>query len=269
MKIALTILLFFFHKLLAQVYVVDYIDTNNVAIINVEKGFIRYDLNNDARSHGVWRKTNKGNVIESSLYFKNSDYLIFRYKIYTDSSITYREYYKDGKLKSEIEKSPILSVDTWRQGDDTLLTPKVNILYIEARNGIYKSFYANGKLEQSGRYFSDTIADELKLGKWYYFYENGKIRVSMNYTIKQYTSLLDGLFFQYHPNGELKIKGTYNADLANSQYIDSLWSNQTVINSNAFVGIKDGVWKEYNKEGKLIKETTYKNGKEISTKEFD
>lgn len=103
------------------------------------------------------------------------------------------------------------------------------ITYVNNRpNGPAKTYFENGKLEAEGNWVGTRWT-----GAYTLYYENGNVRQKFNYNAM---GVRDGPQTYYHPNGKVAIE----------------------INMKA--GKEDGVGKEYNTNGELIKETYSTNG---------
>uniref|UniRef100_A0A6A7FXV6 Uncharacterized protein n=1 Tax=Hirondellea gigas TaxID=1518452 RepID=A0A6A7FXV6_9CRUS len=99
--------------------------------------------------------------------------------------------------------------------------------------GLTKSYYENGKLEKVIDYGDKLVATK-KIGVTEY-YQDGKIKSKGQ---MDYCSCLNyGEKTEYYENGQKKIEENFNKK-----------------------GRRDGIFKAYNKEGKLIKEINYKDG---------
>ncbi len=73
------------------------------------------------------------------------------------------------------------------------------------KTGLWKSYYKNGKLETSGKYFNDQ-----PIGEWKSYYENGVLKVAGIYKLKdkpdlfgRFTSIKIGVWTSYDKNGKV------------------------------------------------------------------
>lgn len=139
-------------------------------------------------------------------------------------------------------------------------------------HGLWIKRYRNGNFKEIGEYFCNT-----KKGTWTYFHENGNLMKTETYalpylefittheqpwdTLKN-TYLLQGLYAEYYPNGQLKVEGKY-------EIIEAYSETDTVItfdpdtyveiktpNKGSFwlpKSVKTGVWKWVDENGKLSK----------------
>jgi antitoxin component YwqK of YwqJK toxin-antitoxin module len=96
-------------------------------------------------------------------------------------------------------------------------------------DSVFVQFYKlSGKIDTKG-----FLLDRKRIGKWTYFYPNGKIMSVENYN----NGLLYGAQYIYYPNGKTTEFALY------------------------LEGVKNGITKKYSSKGILIEEVYYKNGK--------
>ncbi len=137
--------------------------------------------------------------------------------------------YENGKLYRIAHYKANLKSGEWKhyRGE------KEQLLYTEhykkdKRTGVYKYYYDNGQLENTG-----YLENGLKTGEWKMYYDNGKLKNTRQYTNDKY----NGKYIDYYKNEQIEEKGNYNN------------------------GIKDGIWISNYENGKLREATPYKNGK--------
>ena len=139
-----------------------------------------------------------------------------------------REYYKNGKLKSETH---------YRLGKETGTTTyyheyyPTKIMEIEMKKGkkngkLIKRYFDN-KIESSSYYKNDLLE-----GKESYFYKNGNPTMEIHYT----KGLKNGPVISWYDNGVVKETGTY----INDRF--------------------DGEWMNYDERGMIIGEGKFENG---------
>ena len=97
---------------------------------------------------------------------------------------------------------------------------------VESKNGDFTSFYKNGIIKSKGKYL-----DNVKEGKWYEYYQNGKILSSIDYING------NGLYTSYYNSGDSLI-------LSLGYYIDEK---------------RNGLWNEYDINHELIRKYYYKD----------
>jgi uncharacterized protein len=162
-----------------------------------------------------------------------------------------RYYYKDGKLKAEI--------------------PYVKGL----EQGLAKDYSPEGEITMLTEYKRGFVIDRQKInrrdkfrfkqGKWFTFYTNGNIKEEGNYRDDK----KDGYFKDYSENGDLISVTKYindikqeeaeevtKLDIQNEYYPDGrIKATATYRN-----GVPEGIRREYNTTGTIIKSMIYKNG---------
>ena len=89
------------------------------------------------------------------------------------------------------------------------------------KNGEFKTYLKNGKLEMSGQ-----IKENLNQGKWTYYYQTGQIESEGTFK----DDLPDGLWKWFYENGNLREEGTY------------------------IKGNREGKWTMYDGDGKIKEE---------------
>lgn len=153
--------------MMAQVSVVDYIDTNVVDKYST-KNSINYELNRYAVEGGEWKYKTENGIKKSVLYFLNyEDFIILRFSTYEDSCIIEKKYFPSGSLKSKISFASFISYDTIEELHDEFALPQVFINEFKVKNGYYLLYHENGKLKELGNYYSNgREAKELKTGEW-------------------------------------------------------------------------------------------------------
>lgn len=254
-NIALIITLFFTYQLFAQK------DT----VIYSPKGFIEYKGQiKDGQKEGLWIKyTSKGKIREKITYLPNNRFKTQVYK-YQDSEILEQEY--EGYLKTDKQ---ILD------GKYLMYFPKgisKEIQYQDGnRIGQSKTYYAEGGIKREENYALGMLN-----GKWVEYYVNGKVKESGNFDKGERI----GKWQEFYENDQLKSEGCYYQSHTEIRYsenvVDSLkktntynnYADETGLSFPIIVYSKDGDWKYYSEQSKLIKEETYKDGKLIDTKEY-
>ena len=107
----------------------------------------------------------------------------------------------------------------------------------------------------------DTVTT-VDYGKMPPVYFSNKVYWERNYDNKnhllfealKYNSCFIGAFINYWDNGKIKTKG---------QYVHNTTTNWNGLQKRGLCSVQDNTWKNYNKEGKLIKTVIYKKGKII------
>ena len=96
-------------------------------------------------------------------------------------------------------------------------------------------YYKDGSKYREGKAESLTIGRERFVGMIVYYFNNGTTAKKERYR----KGILDGVYKEYYPSGELKVDGNYDK------------------------GYKEGVWKFYQKTGKIKTRGKYKNGEKV------
>ncbi len=197
--------------------------------------------------------TDYGTPIKWDRYNRVSKYVMSGIDtLSNDSILIERERYirknKDGKLLEELnysKLSPHISCDD--EG------PKLT--------GYWKSYYPTGKIKEIGK-----IVCNKKFGEWIYFYESGSIEKFENYDeldiiySNPNVAYLNGSYLEYHPNGNIKVSGTYKIIEENSVvYIfnPETYQEETKCCEWKPKSVKIGKWSTYDQNGKMIESEVY------------
>lgn len=108
--------------------------------------------------------------------------------------------------------------------------------YTISRNGEYKSFYKNGNVKCVCDYKNDY-----RHGFYREYYENSRLKCEGSFR----NGVRDGRWVEYHQNGKIKCDGYHIKEIKENEYGDLLIPNKG--------GVKNGVWKYYDKNGFKIK----------------
>lgn len=191
---------------------------------------------------------------------KNEDGNIEWERDYVDDvNYTSRQYYSNGKLAVEKTiKDNKLDGKLRRYNENGILLLEVDFkedqiikgvaYYLNGnkkevrnfshgkQNGLFESYSDKGIKLEKGNY-----KDDFKTGVWKIFdAEDGTLKAEKTYE----NNTLNGLYKSYNEAARIDWEGNYKN------------------------GEKDGIWKKYNLAGKLIQETEYKLGREISNKNY-
>jgi antitoxin component YwqK of YwqJK toxin-antitoxin module len=127
------------------------------------------------------------------------------------------------------------------------------------RDSTWKSFYTNGKLRCLNTYKSG-----LQNGLFEYYSESGTKFTSKNYV----NDVLDGKYILYNQNGEEKVDIEYKMGIPFNVIV--LKDNLNNVLEPGTLKDGNGTLKYYDKDGKLSKFETYKNGtKDGLTEEYN
>lgn len=193
-------------------------------------------------------------AIEDSIYkrsmFKN-DILIEVLQLKNKQPIgAYEEYYDDGTL---------LGTGTFDENGQQI--------------GYWKTFHRNGRLSNR-RFYNHGVLE----GATSAFYPNGQLRAKGSYKAQKHHYVVArhstrraveskvGEWVYFYPNGQLKEKGNYWQDKPTLVTPEERQEEEDELGEYGYYfkqDLKDGVWKVWNKEGKLLKEEIYTKGELI------
>ena len=117
------------------------------------------------------------------------------------------------------------------------------------RDSIWKSFYTNGKL-----HCLDNYKNGLQNGLYEFYSENGIKLISKNYI----NDVLNGKYILYNKEGEEKIDIEYKMGIPFNVLV--LKDNFNTVLDPGTLKDGNGTLKYYDKDGKLFKQETYKDG---------
>lgn len=208
-------------------------------VIDDVYGITRYEPLNKRLGGDSVRHDNSGYAAENwkEDYYNNEQLLHKGY--YGDGKLkTYTNYYPDGQEERNyriINGFKSKMVKYYPDG-----TKKSEVTYYGKDAWRWEDYYPSGQLEYLEQWDKNFEYYEVKES----YYKNGTLK-----SIFELKKKRKMLFEQkkYHENGELKEEGE--------------------LTFNMFDYSKIGTWKIYNKQGILIKEEIYKNGKLFKTKE--
>ncbi len=168
---------------------------------------------------------------------------------YSDPSIEL-VWYKDGKLFKKIEK-------------------KNNVYH-----GKYEQYFSNGSKSQEGIY-----EDGYRVGTWYYYFPDGKIYLILNYkkepvnsnffSLNSYYGNENGMYKRFYQNGNLEEEGNYLAGIFHGKRIRYYKYGKKYFEIIYNNGLKNGLAKYYNSDGRIIREEHYHNDKLINLIQYN
>ena len=144
------------------------------------------------------------------------------------------------------------------------------------RNGKYTEKYVNGSVKVEGRYKKGV-----KHGEWVWYHTNGKVERKETYM----NGKLEGASVTFGPGGTLLSKIKFRDGVNHGEYIggtgdgkraegsykndkpDSLWRYYFLFNNKLAEegmmkdGLKEGLWKQWDKNGNIVEEVHYKEDK--------
>jgi len=240
----------------------------------------------DGKPDGYWKSYNENGILVSEGNRKNFllDSVWVFYAKNGDKSleITYLEGKKYGLRKQFFEDETV--VEEWKQdtlvnaiktfyktGELKRLTPVEN----GKPHGLEKEFNKEGLVIVVSKYYAGILGKRefinrsdkfgLKQGSWKYFWDNGNMKEEGSFQ----NDKKQGYFKYYDENGNFKYVEKYDKD---NLVVDAPETRQmdvrTVYHPNGrpaitatyYKGVPDGVRREFNEEGKVIKGYVFLNG---------
>jgi len=125
------------------------------------------------------------------------------------------------------------------------------------KNGIYRQYYDNGKIQEESWY-----QDDLKNGISKWNNKNGQ-RIA-EYIYK--AGVFDGLQKTFYENDSIQSLNNYQNNKLGGE-AKEFYRNGKLKSSGKYLnGLKDGSWTEYNELGKIEKVIRFKDGEEVKKK---
>ena len=159
----------------------------------------------------------------------------------------YKEYYKNGQLKSEGQYKNRLRVGNWKSFYETGELSSVYSYHEGKRDKVSKSFFKDGSIKSETKkinevfirkqfYESGNLFYERALSRGYYkeYFESGILKIESNYKDWE----LSGLWRQFFESGDIEWEVMYKN------------------------GYKDGFYRQYFENGKLSLQDLYKIAQE-------
>lgn len=173
----------------------------------------------------VSTKDDDGNLVSSYTIRKEDGVKEGVYQLFINGKLSEKGEYKEGK----------------QEGSRTLFyeSGKVQVeeMYNNGRIISKKTYFDNGELESEGQYDENITMS----GEWKYYYQNGKMKEKVNFN----NNVEDGVFVEYHENGNLKTEGTY----------------VPVTFGVEVEGLESGELKEYDENGQLVAKKQCEEGR--------
>lgn len=174
----------------------------------------------------------------------------------------YREYDEAGKIiNGYIYDHDTIVAEGLIRGDgvfegDWILYYKNGVIkakgtYVNSRKeGKWIYYYENGRKEQEG-----NLKDNQLSGEWNWYYPNGKLQRKEFYNRKE---LLEGTVYEYDSLGNEITRGDYVNGIREGEWFYHVGDYKEV---GAYsLGLEDGIWKSYYKNGKLAFIGEYNEG---------
>jgi uncharacterized protein len=174
----------------------------------------------------------------------------------------HREFGKDGKV-----------TNSYQYNNNGLLMGEGIIDEAGNRNGNWKDFYPDGKIQAEGQYNDNRRTGKWKFynisgkveqtgsynngrpdGLWQWYYESGTILREEEY----FQGQRDGHLTEYTPTGEVITQGQYSDGERNGE-----WKSKTgeISEEGKYImGLKDGIWRSFYPNGKLKSKNFFSQG---------
>lgn len=119
---------------------------------------------------------------------------------------------------------------------------------LSQKDSLFRSYASNEKLVEEGHYIikNNKFKTLLRVGEWKTWDTLGNLIEVLNYKNDRY----HGPYFEYHPNGVVKIKGQY--DYKHSYKVKKSKEGDIMITEVPY-----GVWERFDDNGKLVEKTIY------------
>ena len=141
------------------------------------------------------------------------------------------------------------------------------------RNGVWKDYYPEGKVEAEGQYTNNRRSGNWKYysedqkieqtgsfnndrpdGLWTWYYDNGSVLREEEY----FQGVRDGNYTEYSPEGEIISKGEYLDGEKNGEW--KYQAGDVSEEGKYIVGLRDGLWKSLYSDGKTMFKGNYVQG---------
>ena len=215
--------------------------TYDESVIDPDYGIMMYEKLNP-KTGGDQARNNAGYAAQGWIedYYDSGKILHKGY--YIDGQLkVYKNFYPDGTLEREFKSSGLSNGELITYYPSGKI--KTKSLCTETFIIKYEEFFENGQLEY--------IEEFDKKGEYYLrtqnYFENGKPQSILELNDPKkiiYTKI------EYHENGNVKEHGTIYYSRSSGDYY------------------KADTWKEFDENGKLIKEISYENGKPVTEKNY-
>ncbi len=182
----------------------------------------------------------------------------------------WKSYYQNGALKSKGYKLAGESDSLWKFYNDAGLITQTFYYANKMKNGCATMYDSLGNISREIYY-----VDDKREGESNWFFEDGSLKKTVNFK----DDAEDGIGLEYnqegvvvaeeeYSNGYLRNKNTFN-QLDEEGNKTGIWreyfDNGNIKNEISYKGgLKDGISKEFDKEGKLLTINEMKNGQEAS-----
>ncbi|MFM7023035.1 MAG: toxin-antitoxin system YwqK family antitoxin [Flavobacteriales bacterium] len=175
-------------------------------------------------------------------------------------NVTATKIYKDDlEVGSGIISSSGVKNGEWKEYyDDHQLKVSGHFKY-DVKVGKWIYYYSNGKVEQQGEYNSKGLPD----GEWKWYYDSGKLLREETYD----NGLEEGTTTEYSEDGKIVIKGAYVQGLKEGQWLYEMGVYKEV--GSYKNDLREGMWKHiYTDTGKPRFEGAFQMGNAVGTHKY-
>ena len=190
-----------------------------------------------------------GNLLESGPYKNNIP--VGLHRIYREGKIVNSVIYDNtGKKISEgIVNEKGERVGSWKNFFPDGKIQSEGNYFNNSKNGQWKFYYPNGKVEQIGNYRNGR-----ENGQWNWYYPNGTLHREENY----FNGKRDGPYVEYNENGKIIAQGQFLDGEKDGQWEIEVGDQKET--GKYVLGLREGIWRYYYKNGKLRFEGNYTRG---------
>src|SRR5690606_30661239 len=128
------------------------------------------------------------------------------------------------------------------------------------RQGIFNTYYKNGKIKEKGIYNNGV-----KNFEWTTFYNNGKIKSKINYK----SDALNGNYLTYYANGNIDTSMEFSNGLKVGKFYKYDALNNIITQGQFVNNYEDSLWIYKNDLGVMFKKIFYSSGNIISEDYYD
>lgn len=245
------------------------LDTNGIVVAEEEymNGYLRdvtkyNQLDENGNKTGVWREYFENGKIKSEISYKGGlkDGLA-------------KEYDKDGKLLSINQMSKgneasdpggIVIIDLYKEYYDNGKVKLVGGLNKGKKSGIFREYTRDGELKRAYIYKKDTLLSEGMLlsggiftDEWINYYPDGTIKAKGSFV----NGLKDGKWVFYYPDGKKEQEGKFKENILYGPWV-WYYQNGQIKKTENFnrKGLLEGELVEYDSLGNELSKGEYYNG---------
>jgi len=237
-------------------------DSLIIVIREYKTGILKKEINinrkNNKGRQGLWISFYPDKTIESEATYIDNVLDGYIKKYNAEGKLLLVEQYENGNIiKSSKDIIKYDSSTIQNQKDNTQEVVKIKeegVFQNGIKVGKWKYFYDNGKVSQEGEYNSKGKP----IGEWRWYYESGKILREENYI----NGLYDGLITEYSDSGKIVMKGMFSEGLKQGEWFYEIGDYKEI--GNYKDNMKTGIWKHYyTPYNKVIYIGEYKDGDPI------